>query len=215
MKKLFLGTALMLMSISTFAQTTFEKTMSEKIVKMQSSHSTDELQALSNDFARIADKEKTNWLPYYYTALSTLQNARMIMMDPSKLSQLDALADAADKNIAKADELSPMNSEIYILKKMSHSVRMMANPMQRFRTEGAAAQEALSFAKKLNPENPRTVLLDAEDTYFTPEQFGGSKAKGLELFQKALDMFKTFKPKTALDPNWGKQEAEYFLSQAK
>ena len=47
---------------------------------------------------------------------------------------------------------------------------------------------------------------------FTPEQFGGSKTKGLELFQKALDQFNAYKAKSILDPNWGKGEAQYFLA---
>ena len=55
----------------------------------------------------------------------------------------------------------------------------------------------------------------AEDLYFTPEQFGGSKEKGIELFKKALDQFKTYKLKSSLDPNWGQGEASYFVSQAK
>ena len=67
-------------------------------------------------------------------------------------------------------------------------------------------------AEKADPTNPRISLLKAEDTYFTPEQFGGSKTKGLELFQKSLDQFKVYKPKSTLDPNWGKGEAEYFLA---
>ena len=88
----------------------------------------------------------------------------------------------------------------------------MVNPQARFMSEGMLAADALSKAGKIDPENPRISLLQAEDTYYTPEQFGGSKEKGLELFQKSLDQFKVYKPKTALDPNWGKGEAEYFLA---
>ena len=76
-------------------------------------------------------------------------------------------------------------------------------------------QNALAEAKKLDPENPRITIMEAEDLYFTPEQFGGSKAKGIELFKKALEQFKTYKLKSSLDPNWGQGEANYFISQAK
>ena len=69
-------------------------------------------------------------------------------------------------------------------------------------------------AETLDPNNPRVALIKAEDTYFTPEQYGGSKEKGLEQFKTALEKFNAFKPKTALDPSWGKAEAEYFLSGA-
>lgn len=87
--------------------------------------------------------------------------------------------------------------------------------MERWQTEGQAAQVALNEAKKLDPENPRISILEAEDLYFTPEQFGGNKQKGIELFKKALEQFKTYKTKTSIDPNWGQGEANYMISQAK
>jgi hypothetical protein len=41
---------------------------------------------------------------------------------------------------------------------------------------GPKAQEALETARKLNPNNPRVVdLLEGQDKFYTPEQFGGSK----------------------------------------
>lgn len=210
MKKLFL-TALLLVTVSAFAQTAFDKVMTEKITKMEQAKTPEELTALSNDFARIADKEKTQWLPYYYAAYSTINKGRM-MMRTGQLTELDAIAAEAQTNVDKAAELSPNNAEIMILEKMMHSLKMMVDPQARFMSEGMLAADALSKAEKADPENPRITLLKAEDTYYTPEQFGGSKAKGLELFQKAADQFKVYKPKTALDPMWGKGEAEYFLT---
>ena len=95
---------------------------------------------------------------------------------------------------------------------MVYSLRMMVNPQQRFMTDGARASEELIRAEKLDPANPRIALIKAEDTYFTPEQYGGSKSKGIEMFKEALSKFNAYKPKTAIDPNWGRGEAEYFLS---
>ncbi|RQP09890.1 MAG: hypothetical protein EAS48_08060 [Chryseobacterium sp.] len=210
MKKLVLG-LLLTASLHSFAQTTYEKAMNDKIAKIEQVRSADELTALSNDFTRIADKEKTQWLPYYYSAYATLQRGRA-MMQQGKTADLDAVTDAADAQIAKAEALSPNNAELFILKKMSHGLRMMVNPQARFMTEGTAATEALTNAEKLSPNNPRITLLKAEDMYFTPPQFGGDKAKGLELFKKSLDQFDSFKPATAMDPNWGRAEAEYFLA---
>lgn len=210
MKKLFL-TTLLAISVSTFAQTAFDKVMTEKITKMEQAQTPEELTALSNDFARIGDKEKTQWLPYYYAAHSSIEKGRKLMRT-GKLTELDAIAAEAQTNLDKASALSKDNAENMILQKMIHSMKMMVDPQARFMSEGMLAADALSKAAKLDPENPRISLLQAEDTYFTPEQFGGSKTKGLELFQKSLDQFKVYKPKTALDPNWGKGEAEYFLA---
>ncbi len=210
MKKLFL-TALLVISVSAFAQTAFEKAMTEKIGKLEQSKTPEDFTASSNDFARIGDKEKTNWLPYYYAAHASIEKGRNLMRT-GKMSELDAIAAEAQTNLDKASALSPNNAEILILQKMIHSLKMMVDPQSRFMSEGMLAADALSKAEKLDSENPRISLLKAEDTYFTPEQFGGSKTKGLELFQKSLDQFKVYKAKTALDPTWGKGEAEYFLA---
>ena len=200
----------MLVSIFAFSQTAFEKAMTEKISKIPACKTAEDFTALANDFARIGDKEKTQWLPYYYASLASIQKGRTQMRD-GKMDALDATAEEAEKYLAKSKELNTENAENYILEKMIHGLKLMVNPQQRFMTEGSLSAEALSKAEKLDPENPRITLLKAEDTYYTPEQFGGSKTKGLELFQKSLEQFKTYKPKTALDPNWGQSEAEYFI----
>ena len=116
-------------------------------------------------------------------------------MQQNQIAQLDEVAKEAQNYIDKAEALSPNNAEIYILKKMNHGLKMMVNPMERYQTEGLAAQNALAEAKKLDPENPRITIMEAEDLYFTPEQFGGNKQKGIELFKKALEQFKTYKLK--------------------
>ena len=199
----------------TFAQTAYEKAMLPKVQTIEMPKANlDEYTAQANDFARIGDKEKTLWQPYYYAAFSIIKKGRTLMQQ-NQLSQLDDVAKEAQNYIDKAEVLSPNNAEIFILKKMNHGLKMMVNPMERWQTEGQAAQVALNEAQKLDPENPRITILEAEDLYFTPEQFGGSKSKGIELFKKALEQFKTYKIKSSVDPNWGQGEANYFISQAK
>lgn len=202
---------LLLATASIFAQTTFDKIMTEKIAKIDQSKTLDDFTALSNDFTRIGDKEKTQWLPYYYAAHTSIEKGRNLMMT-GKMDQLDAIATEAQTALDKAAELSKDNAEILILQKMIHGLKMMVDPQARFMSEGLLGADALSKAAKLDPENPRITLLKAEDVYYTPEQYGGSKAKGLELFQKAKDQFVAYQPKTALHPNWGKGEVDYFLT---
>jgi len=214
MRKYFLTFALSMMSLTAFAQADYEKIMSEKIAKLEATRSTDEFQALANDFDRIGKKETKQWLPSYYAALAYLQKGRM-QMQAGKMSELSINADIADKYLDQAEAIAGKdNSEIHLLRKMAYSLRMMENPAERYMTDGMKAMEELKKAETLDPNNPRVALIKAEDTYFTPEQYGGSKEKGLEQFKAALVKFNDFKLKTALDPNWGKSEAEYFLSGA-
>ncbi|MBB4806912.1 hypothetical protein HNP38_002208 [Chryseobacterium defluvii] len=211
MKKYLLSFALVVLSVTAFAQTGYEKAMTEKITKLEACKSPEDFQALANDFQRIAEKEKDKWQPLYYVAFSFIQKGRIQMRD-GKTADLDIPADQAMKYLASAETIEN-NSEIHLLKKMAYSLKMMVNPMQRYMTDGAKAAEELAVAEKLNPDNPRVALIKAEDMYFTPEQYGGSKTKGLELFKLALEKFNSFKPKTSVDPVWGKEEAEYFISQ--
>jgi hypothetical protein len=96
---------------------------------------------------------------------------------------------------------------------MIATLRLMADPMNRYMQYGPVAQEALETARKLNPENPRVYLLEGQDKFYTPEQFGGSKAEAKKLFELAIKKFETFKPANELDPDWGKPTTLYFLSQ--
>ncbi|SMP04394.1 hypothetical protein [Chryseobacterium profundimaris] len=214
MRKYFLTFALSMMSLTAFAQADYEKVMSDKIAKLETTMSVEQFQALGNDFDRIAKKETKQWLPAYYAAFAYLQKGRMLMQS-GKMSELSVNANAADKYLDQAEAIAGKdNSEIHLLRKMAYSLRMMENPTERYMTDGMKAMDELKKAETLDPNNPRVALIKAEDTYFTPEQYGGSKEKGLQQFKEALEKFNTFKPKTALDPNWGKAEAEYFLSGA-
>lgn len=211
MKKYILTAALSCVSLITFAQAGYEKIMTEKIAKIETCKSAEDFQNLANDFQRIGDKEKGKWLPNYYTAFSYIQKGRVLMRE-GKMESLDEVADQAQKYIDAAESAEKNNSEIHLLQKMVFSLKMMVNPQQRYMTYGTQAANELKKAEDFDPANPRVALIKAEDVYFTPEQYGGSKTKGLELFKASLEKFNAYKPKTTLDPNWGKSEAEYFLS---
>jgi hypothetical protein len=170
------------------------------------------LTELANSFERIANAEKTQWLPYYYAALCLINRANILYAE-QKLDQIDPLMDKAEPLLLKAEELEKKNAEIYCLKKMFNTGKMMADPMNRYMIYGTAAATALEIAKSLNPENPRVYLLEGIDKFYTPEEFGGSKTEARELFGEALKKFETFKPASTIHPSWGLNQVQYFLTQ--
>lgn len=215
MKKYLLSFALAFMSLTAFAQSDYEKAMKENIAKIETAQTAEEFTTLANNFHRIAGKDENNWLPFYYAGLANIQKGRALMRE-GKMQDLDFIAGQAQKYIDAASHVAPTdNAEIHLLNKMAASLRMMVNPQQRYMTDGAKAAEEMKKAEKLDPNNPRVALIKAEDTYFTPEQYGGSKTKGMEQFKDALAKFNSYTPKSVLEPNWGKSEAEYFVSGAK
>jgi hypothetical protein len=194
------------------------KAMEPLVAALDNTTKPDELNALANSFERIAVAEKTQWLPYYYAALSTINAAYTFAMDGSfgdKTGDIDPLADKAENLLKQAEDLSKDNSEIWVGKKMLASLRMMGNPMARFQEYGPIAAAALETAKKLNAENPRVYILEGQDLYFTPEQFGGDKAEAKKRFETALEKFKVTRPENSIVPSWGLRSVNYFLSMMK
>lgn len=215
MKKVQLLALLLLATIFTYAQSEkYTKKMTELLVQMDTVKTVDQWNGLTTTFERVADAEKTQWLPYYYAALSRLNVANFQMGGEmgDNTAIADPAADKADELLTKVLALTKENSETWIIKKMIASMRMMANPMQRYMQYGPIAAAALATAKKMDPNNPRVYLLEAQDKYYTPAQFGGSKEEAKKLFTKVLELSKTFKPETTLHPNWGATTAAYFLS---
>jgi len=219
-KTIFILSAILVASVS-FAQMPekFVKAMEAKIALIDSAHTAEGFTDLANAFERIADAEKNQWLAYYYAAYcnasaGTLAGAGGDMM-AAKADKTDPYADKADKQIKKAEELAKSNSEIFIVKKMIATLRMLGDPMNRYMTYGPEAQAMLDEAKKLNPDNPRVYILEGQDKFYTPEQYGGSKEEAKVLFERAQKLYDTFKPETSIHPSWGKSQVAYFLTQYK
>jgi hypothetical protein len=187
------------------------KAMEALVPAVDTIHSIEGLTDLASSFERIANAEKTQWLPFYYAALCNINKANMYFT-AQETDKIDPIMDLAEPMIKKAEELGKENSEIFCLKKMFNTGKMMADPMNRFMIYGAAASEALEEAKKLDPENPRVYLLEGIDKYYTPEQYGGSKEEGKKLFQEAAKKMETFKPASSIHPSWGAGQLKYFLS---
>jgi hypothetical protein len=198
----------------------YMKTMQDKISLLDSTRDANGLKDLSATFERIGDAEKSQWLPYYYAALTLINSGYTTWMssngNPEGLGdKIDPVAEKAESILNKADALSKDNSEIYVLRKMIATLRMMVDPQNRYMTYGPQAQQALETAKKLNPDNPRIYYLEGMDLFQTPEQYGGSKPEAKKRFETAIQKFNAFKPASPLDPQWGRQATEYFYSQIK
>lgn len=211
MKKTILSLVITLLVLTTFSQNDkYVNAMKKNIYQLDSAMQSGKGKELANNFERIAEADKTQWLPYYYAAYSTVMNA---FMEQDK-SKVDAIADKAEELITKAEVLAGKeNSEIAIIKSMIASSHLMVDPQSRWMQYGKASSENIEKAKAMDATNPRAIYLEAQAKFYTPEAFGGGKSVAKPLFEKAMAMFDTFKPATELHPTWGKSATKYFLSQ--
>lgn len=179
--------------------------MQKNLALFDSAKSTQDFQTLANNFERIGEAEKTQWLPYYYAGLALVTSG---WSDPN----IDKDANSA-RVIAFCDKASSFgeNSEIYCLRNMAATQQMMVNPQVRWATYGQDAHKALEKGMALDPNNPRLYYLQGESVYNTPSAFGGGKEKAKPIFEKAVELFKKEQPKP-LYPRWGLQRAEEMLA---
>jgi len=213
MKKLTLFSFVLMISVASFAQSEkFSAAMKKNLEAMEASFkSPGDLISMANNFERIANAEKNHWLPYYYAAFCQV-NAGFMEQDKSKV---DGLADKAAALIAKADSLSPKNSEISCIKSMIASCHMMVDPMQRWQEYGQESTSNMEAAMAQDPTNPRPYYLKGQGLKYTPEQFGGGCKTAKPELETAINKYATFKPVSELHPNWGKAQAEMLINECK
>ncbi len=215
MKTLFFTLAFLLGTILSFSNDAYQKAMSQSIEKLFQATTIHENIEIANQFDRISQLEKTEWLPLYYASYSYI----MISFQETDNTKKDAWLDQAQKYLDQAMAIEPNESELYMLQGFLYPSRINIDPMARGMLYMGKMNESLDKALELNPDNPRVYFLRATMTYHMPEAYGGGAAKALPLFKTADEKFRIFKPITDLSPNWGKEandaELKYVLELVK
>lgn len=159
----------------------------------------------ANAFSRVADTEKTKWLPYYYSSLCTV----MAALDEKDLTKVDALCLKASQLLDESNRVSPNNSEIHCVKAMIALARIKVNMMARGLEGITLAQTQLEKAIELDESNPRAYFLLGQQAFNTPERLGGSKKVALAYFEKAITLAEAQRERAGtIDVNWGRKSAE-------
>jgi hypothetical protein len=209
MKKFIIGLFL-LIGVNTFAQSDkFEAALGSALKQLGDAKDASELADVAARFERIGDAEKTQWLPYYYAALT---KARMSMQ--SMGGDRDKVADDAQSLIDKAKAIEK-NSEILCVESMIATAKMLVNPQARWMEYGRKSMQLLEDAKKADATNPRPYALQSTSLKNTPEAFGGGCASAKPVAEKAMELFKSFKALSPLHPNWGKDLAQSIIDGCK
>jgi len=188
------------------AQSKYEGAMGKGLEQFKDAKTAEDMATTSAFFERVADAEKDKWLPYYYAAYA---NHLTGWMNPK--ADKDKVAEKTKDLLAKAEAIE-RNSELYCLRQMVAIQQMTVDVMARYQTYGTEATASLEKAVEADPTNPRIYYLRGQTLMNTPEAYGGGKAVAKKLFEKSLELYKTFKPASPFHPNWGKEDAEKLLA---
>ncbi|MGE5428356.1 MAG: hypothetical protein ACM3O8_10705 [Methylococcaceae bacterium] len=210
MKKLTIILALVSMFNTGFSNEAYHKAMTESIGQLFRSATINDFVEVANQFERISQNEREEWLPLYYASYAYI----MISFQESDNAKKDAYLDQAQKVLDKAFAIAPNESELYMLQGFLYPSRINIDPMARGMLYMEKMNTALNKALELNPDNPRVYYLRATMTYHMPEAYGGGAANALPFYKTADEKFKIFKPLTDLSPNWGNDANKAELKKA-
>lgn len=210
MKKVsFISVALVLFfSCHLFGQNEKYVTAMTDNFKKLSENFNDNLLPVTAQFERIADAEKSEWLPYYYAAYYT---ALQTFVKSDKTNN-DQLLDKAQAMLDKAFSLKPDSSECYVVQGFILVGRIMVDPMSRGAEYSQQANGAFQKSIDLNPANPRGYYLKGSTVLNTPEFYGGGKNAAKPILTQAIFKYEAFKPASPLHPNWGKEQCQAQLN---
>jgi len=94
---------------------------------------------------------------------------------------------------------------VYCAESLAYTAKMSVNPLLRWLTYEGKIKKALSLAKKLNPNNPRAYVLEANIQQKIPYIFGGGCKSVKPLIQKAELCFNAQTKPNSVEPSWGFQ----------
>ncbi|MFT7589727.1 MAG: hypothetical protein ACI959_001947 [Limisphaerales bacterium] len=206
-----LAISMLFASVSLFAQDNdrYTAAMEKMISMLDASETAEDMQKAANSFERIANAEQDKWLPLYYAAYSNVMLAFM----PTDGKDVDALLDKADAQLEKAATISVDNSEILVLESMSASARMQVDPQARAMVYGPKSGTLANKARELDEENPRAWMQIGQNTFYTPEMWGGGKEKGCKLLRTAKEKYTSYEATSSIHPDWGEEYLNGIIEQ--
>jgi hypothetical protein len=187
--------------MTSFTQS-YEQAMLNAKERMDKASTINEFVEVANIFERIGQAEKTEWLPYYHAAYMYL----LAGFDEQVLSKKDSWFDKAQQLLDQAFKIEPDESELFVLQAFIYPGRIVVDPMSRGLELLGNMNSALDRAIRLNPENPRSYYLRAITLLNMPVEFGGGAAVAKPVFETAREKFNSYKPKSSIYPDWGKEQ---------
>lgn len=162
-------------------------------------------QSVYIQFEKLYLADKKNWLiPYYASILKS----RMCLM---KLGDRDQLANEAISWILKAKSIA-INDEIYCAESLANTAKMSVNPAMRWLLYEDKIKTPLQLAKKVNANNPRIYLLEANIQRKLPVLFGGGCKAAIPMAKKAVQLLHVQVLQNTNMPGWGNQSLVEFKS---
>ncbi len=182
----------------------FVKTMKSKIDAMNKVKNSVALLRFAQDFEAIAKKYPEQWEAEYYTAYCF----NLMAYGGRDSIQRDAAIEHAQMAIDRAKKISAKNPELMLLQAYIYQMTLDINPTTRQKRYDPLVRDFIRKAKELDETNPRIYFLQAQRSFFSPDNKNGLD-DSCPIVQQAIIRYATYESDNELTPIWGEAETDY------
>lgn len=173
--------------------------------------SIDSLKTIQQKWERLESFGDKSYLIHYYRALNYYRIGN-ILYSQDREEEREKYLKEAKESIVKSIEENDDFAESHSLYSAILGQEISLNPTLGM-INGMKSGKARARAYKLDPDNPRTYLIDGIGKLYTPSMFGGGADAALEKLEEAEQLFKEEGDRGTY-PDWGKGEVYIWLGQA-
>jgi len=189
-------------------QVNYETAITEVVNKFNQIDKNEEYPIVLRQFVDLTVAYPKEWLPYYYAAL--LQTKMCLL----KKGDADHIADEALVWINKCKRVQ-VNDEVLCAESLAYTAKMSVHPNWRWLSYQELIKTPLQQAKKINPNNPRIYVLQANLAYHLPRVLGGGCANALPIAKQAERLLNSEHGKAKYLPSWGHNSIKEILNTCK
>lgn len=202
--------AIIMNPVFSYSESTYEKAMKDALDGLNQAATIDDFRQSANQFDRIGDIEKEEWLPQYHAAYAKVMMAS-IQEDPQKK---DPYLDAAQLNLDAIEKLEHDESERLALEGFLIMIRMSVS-IDRGMELGMDCGMILNQAYTLNNQNPRAVLMLGQFKFGSAQYMGQDTSESCAMFEESMKLLEQSENEETepFQPVWGKNLAQILNQQ--
>ena len=159
-------------------------------------------------FERIASASDGAVWAHYYVGLANYRIATRFL--DSDEDRAEALIDDGIDHLDAAIEIQPELAEAHALLSTLYGLKARGGAFSGMRY-GPRADNAITQAQQLAPDNPRVLLLNAVSLLNKPSRWGGDREEAIAELNRAIQQFAAAPSDDALRPQWGHADAYAWL----
>jgi GNAT superfamily N-acetyltransferase len=183
----------------------YEKAMKEALGQLQQCKNIEDFNLSANTFYRIANAEKSEWLPSYYYAYSYVI---MSFIENEDRVKKDEYLDVAASTIDLLLKTHPEESELYALQGFMYTARLVVDPATRGQKYTQLSGQAIGQALAINKTNPRALYIQLSNETGMARFFGNDIAPYCERISQLQENWEAYNDSPQFYPIWGKREVE-------